>query len=213
MNDHRWVFGEGSGATVADLIGSITGTVSGGMSWGGPGRNGIGGYIQASPQNSYVDFGVPVGQFGTTVFTVMMWIQTTDKTRLFDLCGNRNYASNGNFFGLRFRGDTGAVVAEVDQDQSGTNYAAATREGPALNDGVWHHIAVVRAGPSLQLYVDGVRNTLGVGAGPANVSNNTPFRLASSNVIPNSGVVRYTDLCILRDELGPDELSHSFHFH
>ena len=211
-NDHRWVFG-GTGNTVADSLGNVIGTFSGNVSREGPGRYGIGNVLQIqSPGDSHVDFGTGVGQFGTDSFTVMLWFLTQDHNPNSDLVGNRFATSHGNFFSLRMNGSQGFVVAEVDQDGSGTNYCAAQSAG-GLNNDQWHHVAVVRAGPSLTLYVDGQLAVQNAGKGVAKISNNNPWRLGRSPATSTTGNIMYADLGVYGDELSPDDIYHIYCFH
>jgi hypothetical protein len=213
MTDHRWLFAEGSGAYTVDWI---TGNQNGALSnakFGSPGRYNLGGYIQLSNQaNSHVDFAQPIGQFGTDSFTVMLWFATQQTNQLFDVVGNRTASSNGSFFAVRMTAK-GQITAEVDQDGSGTNYCGVESVQGGLNDGRWHHIAVVRAGPSLALFVDGQWSVEGAGKGVAAINNGNPFRLGASLptwVSPNAA---YTDLCVFTGELSADEILHVYRFH
>ena len=160
MNCHRFIFGEPSGNTTADSIGSATGTLTN-VTRPYPGRYGLGNAVQLQPTaSSHIDFSQPVGQFGTTDFSVMLWLKTTEQQRYFDIVGNRNSPSHGNFFSMRMTGNDpnaphGRISIEVDQDGNGTNYTHVESTIVNLNDGRWHHVAAVRGGPSLALYVDG----------------------------------------------------------
>lgn len=212
-NDHRWVFPEGQGGTTADWIGQAPGTLGSDVTWVPGGRYGLGDAVAMAPTpNAYIDFGMAVGQFGTDVFTVMLWFQTSDNNPLFDLCGNRNTASEGNFFDIRLSGSNGTVIAEVCEGD-GSNYIGLNSTGPALNDGQWHHVAVVRAGPTLSLYIDGESNTVGIAADVANISNAVTFRLGQGFIFDVAGAVTYSDLCVFNDQMTADEIRHIFHFH
>ena len=140
-----------------------------------------------SSNNSFVNFGTKIGQFGTKDFTVAFSLKTTEKYRYFDLAGNRTAGSHGNFLSIRETGKhesmpEGIVVAELDQDQNGTNYIAVQSQATGLNDGKWHHIAVVRNGTLLKLYIDGVSSGNGSAQGVANINNGNPFKLGRSLV-------------------------------
>jgi len=218
MNDHRWVFDANSPSAAIDWIGTANGTYQN-IKLGAPGRYAIGGYVELlGTQNSAVDFGTAVGQFGTADFTVMLWFNTKEPQRYYDVVGNRTAPSHGNFFSLRMTGNnpagkSGQLSAEVDQDVNGTNYVAVESAQTGLNDGRWHHVAVVRTGPSLMLYVDGHLSASGAGKGTANIANNNPFRLGRSLadfVSPNGF---YTDLGVFGHELGGQNLYHIFCFH
>jgi len=217
MAEHRWIFGESSGNTTYDSLGQVNGTLFNARR-AGPGRYGLGNVLelQQSP-DSYVDFGTGAGQFGTATFTISLWFSTTTLP-LVDIVGNRTSTSHGNFSSLRLAGDnptvgTGQLVAEADQDANGTNYVAAVSKGPALNDGAWHHVAVVRGGPSLSLYVDGELSGQGVGKGVANIASNNPWRLGRSLATDTSPSAKFCDLGVYSKELGPEEIYHIYCFH
>lgn len=218
MSNHRWVFDPNSPSLAVDWIGAVNGTYQN-IKLGAPGRYAIGGYVELmASQSSAVDFGTGVGQFGSDSFTVMLWFNTKEQQRYFDVVGNRTSPSHGNFFSLRMTGNNpggnnGQLTAEVDQDGSGTNYAHVESAQTGLNDGRWHHVAVVRAGPSLTLYVDGRLSASTAGKGIANIANNNPFRLGRSlatGISPNS---YYSDLGVYDEELGAPDIYHIFCFH
>jgi len=129
--------------------------------------------------DSYVDFGNAVGQFGTQDFTVAFWVQTTDTLNLYDLVGNRADPGHGNWFAVRMT-DDGYVSAEVDQDAQGTNYIGMRSVDGGLNDGNWHHVAVTRASNNLYLYIDGTLSNSGSANGVANIYGNQSFRIGRS---------------------------------
>ncbi len=215
MSDHRWVFGESSTSNPArDWIGNVNGTYNN-CTLGGPGqgRYGIGGYVQLLGEaSSYVDFGTGVGQFGTSTFTVTLWFNARQAQPSFDIVGNRTAPSHGNFFSLRMSAK-GQIVAEVDQDQNGTNYAIAESQQSGLTDNNWHHVAVVRASQSLALYVDGQPSATGIGKGTAKIANGNPFRLGRSLANGTSPMAVYTDLGVYSAELDPRTIYHIYCFH
>ena len=63
-------------------------------------------------------------------------------------------SSGGQFFSARLLG-SGQVSFEVD-DNTGGNYTGAASSA-TVNDGAWHHIAYVRQGATITIYVDGVK--------------------------------------------------------
>lgn len=218
MNGHRFIFGEDSGNATYDSIGSATGTLTN-ATRSGPGRYGIGHSVQLQPSPaSHIDFSQPVGQFGTTDFTVTLWLRTTEQQHYFDIVGNRTSPSHGNFFSMRMTGNypgqpSGRISIEVDQDGNGTNYAHVESSIVNLNDGRWHHVVAVRAGPSLALYVDGVLAGENVGKGVANINNGNPFRLGASLAGGVSPGAVYGDLGIFDRQVDIQEVLHLYCFH
>ena len=218
MNCHRFIFGEPSGNTTADSIGSATGTLTN-VTRPYPGRYGLGNAVQLQPTaSSQIDFSQPVGQFGTTDFSVMLWLKTTEQQRYFDIVGNRNSPSHGNFFSMRMTGNDpnaphGRISIEVDQDGNGTNYTHVESTIVNLNDGRWHHVAAVRGGPSLALYVDGMWAGENAAKGVANINNGNPFRLGASLAGGVSPGAVYCDLGIFDRQVNIQEILHVYCFH
>lgn len=218
MDRHRFIFAEDSGNTTMDSIGSATGTLTN-VSRPSPGRYGLGHAVQLQPTtSSRVDFSQPVGQFGTSDFTVALWLKTAEQQRYFDIVGNRTAPSHGNFFSMRMTGNypgqpNGRISIEADQDESGTNFVAVESKITNLNDNGWHHVMAVRAGPSLTLYVDGMFAGSSAGKGTAAIRNGNPFRLGASlagGVSPNA---LYCDLGVFDQQLDAQEALHLYCFH
>ena len=53
--------------------------------------------------------------------------------------------------------DSGGIAFELSQDRTGTNYNNLLSPVP-INDGAWHHVALVRQGATATIYTDGVAN-------------------------------------------------------
>ena len=180
---HLWRFDEGKGHIAYDDSCSGKYAVNGKLNnayWWDLSKVGCGAAVHLTgADNSYVDFGKSVGQFGKDDFTVAFWIQTTDCSKLFDLVGNRECSGHGNFFSVRMTGD-GVVTAEIDEDSRGTDYILVKSKQCNLNDGNWHHIVVTRCGNTLTLYIDGQCSDTCSARGVANIDNRTPFKLGRS---------------------------------
>jgi|GEM_PF-1916036 len=203
--------------TVKGNVSKIDGTLSNAtLDTQGPGGN-TSVHINGS-DNSFVSFGTQIGQFGTNDFTVAFWVQTTEAYRYFDLAGNRAAGSHGNFFCIRMTGKhesrpAGLIGSEVDQDQNGTNYIGVESKTAGFNDGKWHHIAAVRKGTSLKLYIDGVVSGNGSGQGVANIANGNAFKLGRSLVGVHdkfAADARYSDLRVYDTALNDSDISSLF---
>src|SRR5207302_428908 len=118
--------------------------------------------------DDYVDFGTAVGNFGTSDFTAEFWIKTSS-SRIEYVLGKRPGCGHASFWDIRLDA-SGVLEAEVDQDAAGVNYldVIGTR---AVNNGAFHHVAMVRHGAGLVVYVDGVVDASGTGPGTASISN------------------------------------------
>lgn len=142
-------------------------------------------YCLSGSNNSFLDFGSAVGDFGTGDFTVAIWLQTNTTLPLFDIVGNRYPVGFGNYFGMRMAGvnpniTQGVVIVEVCENAAGLNYANLISTKSGLNDGNWHHLAAVRSGTVLSLYVDGVLDNNITTTGAANINTTTPFVVGRS---------------------------------
>jgi|CXWL01.1.fsa_nt_gi hypothetical protein len=215
---HHWAFDESSGTVAIDAVGNVNGTLTASVTRESPGCIGSGAVHIDGSNDSYVTFGTKIGQFKTDDFCVALWFKTTETLKYFDIVGNRTDGSHGNFFCLRMTGQHesrpwGMLVAEVDQDGNGTNYAAAQSSRTGLNDGNWHHAAVVRSGQSLKLYVDGSLSAQATGSDVASISNGNDFKLGrslagvSDRFAPNAS---YDELWVYDSALSADEVSNLF---
>ncbi|HXJ43397.1 MAG TPA: LamG domain-containing protein, partial [Bryobacteraceae bacterium] len=154
-----WRFDEGGGAFATDSAGNgHTGTVSGaawvpGKFGGALAFNGVNNYVFASDAQSGGTIGVGL-DVGTRDWSVAAWVQTTNSGMVLTKMGFVG-GSNPDGWGLSVsaNGTVGAVL-----HKSGVaTVNIFSGDGSAVNDGQWHHIAVVfnRAG-SMTRYVDGV---------------------------------------------------------
>src|SRR4029078_7964415 len=116
-------------------------------------------------------FGNAVGNFGTSDFSVAFWVKTTGTSM--DLVSKRLACAHGSFFDIRL-GSTGVPNIELDQDGGGTNFNTF-QAGPAVTDGLWHHLTLIRQGTTATLYVDGAFASSGSSGGVTNISNTAQF--------------------------------------
>ncbi|MDB5267509.1 MAG: hypothetical protein JWP58_549 [Hymenobacter sp.] len=212
---YHWAFDESDGLVAIDAIGRVNGRLTPTVKRESPGCIGPGAVHINGNDDSYVTFGTAVGQFNASDFTVALWFKTTEMYRYFDVVGNRTSGSHGNFFCLRMSGQheslpAGALFAEVDQDEYGTNYNDILANRAGLNDGNWHHVAVVRAGQTLSIYVDGAPSgEATTEGGVASIANGNDFKLGRSLVgvhdkfAPNAS---YDELYVYNLALTGDEI-------
>lgn len=175
---HHWQFKEREGANVPDSIGGVVGKGDKIRQDVGVGR--IGESVQLSGSDSCITFGDGVGQFGAGDFTVAFGMKVNHNHGDNDLniIGNRNVAAHGNWFSLRL-GNLQQLVFEVDENDKGKNYVRAL--SPALEqmrDHRWHHVAMVRNGRRIAIYLDGVElvDALSKG-GIANINSGVEMKL------------------------------------
>jgi hypothetical protein len=126
-----------------------------------------GAYLSARSSQAY--------EFGTGDFTLEAWIRrTTGKGggTILSRMGSKSGNGNGGWL-LRLQPD-GALGLVTD---GGFGSHQAISNAPAIGDSVWHHVAAVRAGGALSIYVDGgtVPVTVSGAATPTNVNNAGPL--------------------------------------
>lgn len=119
-------------------------------------------------KDDFVDFGTSMGNFGTNDFTIELLFQTTDLS-LQSLMSKREVCANSSFWDINIVG--GRVSFELDNDATGANYSALTTD-VLYNDGLWHHLAVVRSGKTVTMYIDGLLVRTNTTAAVVNVNNN-----------------------------------------
>jgi hypothetical protein len=190
-----------------DSIGGHDGMLQGGATFA-PGE--VGQAFEFNGTTSDVTFGNSVGNFGTGDFTVDFWMQSSS-TRDEELIGKRPVCDNASFWSMRLGHSetaSGIIFAELDQDSSGTNYNPlfGTR---MVNDGEFHHVALVRSGTTASLYIDGELDVSGSTAGVTNISN-TADLIAGTGPCASSGSHYFTGLLdeieIFNRALTPDEI-------
>jgi hypothetical protein len=155
----HWSFDEGSGATALDSsTNNHTGTIVGatyvaGRFDGALSFNGVDRYVFLSDSQSDGISGSGL-DIGTRDWTVSAWIKTTASGMVVTKMGFVGGA-NPDGWGLSVSGN-GTVGAVLHKSGAGTVNIFAG-DGATVNDGQWHHIAVVfNRAASMTRYVDGV---------------------------------------------------------
>ena len=143
--------------------------------------------IKLDGGDDMVDFGTTVGNFGTGDFTVEAWVNTTS-TGNKCIIGKRPSCGCGNFWNIRL--NNGNAQVELSADGSCNNYVNFNGSA-TINDGAWHHIAFVRTGTFLQLFVDGVLD-FSTTTGSIHDFNNTGS-MAIGNCTCNANLEGYVD--------------------
>ncbi len=120
----------------------------------------------------YVTLPPGVLDFDDGDFTVSLWFKSTLHG---DLISKRAACWGGlPFTGLDLRLDSAGEVL-IDAWTQTHRFEHRTMAG--LNDGVWHHVAIVRSGAALSLHVDGVSALTGPLPGLMRDPTNTPVYL------------------------------------
>jgi hypothetical protein len=137
---------------------------------------------------SSVDAGPAVGDLGTSDFCMSMDLNTSQQGPA-SLIGNRNSAGDGQWWSVRLS-DTGRPYLELDNHgmASRTAYVRVDAVSPAVNDGHWHNITVLRLGTLLNVYVD--QELVGTGtSGAIDVSNGAHTLMGADGFLSLNGAI------------------------
>jgi len=171
-----WQLDDGSGAQALDASGNgVTGNLQGGPVWTAQGM--IGGALGFGGGGAHVDYGASGGlNFAAGAsFTVAAWVKT--QAAYGTILSQRNGADGGAVIDLCVGFDgaansPGSVMALVRQNQGTGGFARVT--GGAVNDGAWHHVALVRSpNGQIELFLDGASQGTDVGSQSAGAITTT----------------------------------------
>ena len=143
----HWKLDEGDGTTAADASGlGRDGTAYGQPLWY-PSEGRIGGTLEFDGVDDYVEVSGFTGITGAAPRTCTAWIKTIEGNGEIITWGDRETAGYKWFFLVDYAGRLRLAVED--------GYVLGTA---AVNDGLWHHAAVVSRGATtdgIELYVDG----------------------------------------------------------
>jgi hypothetical protein len=111
---------------------------------------------------------------GTSDFTFEFWINTTQVTDFAYIFEKRPICALSSFYNVQFK--DGGIAAELGQDTTTTNYNVVISLVP-INDGAWHHVALVREGVTATIYTDGVATASASTQGVTSISNDRPLTI------------------------------------
>jgi hypothetical protein len=162
-----WWPGDGN---TYDITGGNHGKLQNGAMFA-PGK--VGQAFSLDGVDDYITFGNTIGNFGTSDFTMDFWIKT-NSNRLEGILGKRPVCMHSNFWDIRIGTTTdqssGIIIFELEQDSSGTTYKSLDGRTRA-NDGNFHHVAIVREGTTVSLYIDGILDASITTSGVMNLVN------------------------------------------
>jgi hypothetical protein len=145
-----WSFEEGEGVQAADASGNglHAKLVHAGWSDGIRGKS-----LRLTGKGSYLDFGdSPRLSFAARApFTIAFWTRTTRSKGT--LLSQRNSRDGGALMDVLIT--EGKAKAQVRQDGNDVFGPTEVNSGP-INDGDWHHLALLREGDRIELFLDGV---------------------------------------------------------
>jgi hypothetical protein len=168
----------------SDIQGTNNGVLMG-ASAGVPGK--VAGAFSFDGVDDLVSFGSTAGNFGTSDFTIDFWIKPTS-TRFEGVLGKRPICMHASFWDVRWDINQGVVV-ELDQDSWGTNYNVMFAP-KAIDDGDFHHVAIVRQGTAASVYIDGAVDASQTTPGVTNISNSASL-IAGKSACTGSGATEF----------------------
>ncbi len=139
--------------------------------------NGAGQYVALPPA---------VGDFGAGDFTVAVWLNSTSPIAVSDVLSKRGSCSGGSpyqGFDLRMGGVAGNLYLEI---WTSAGYVGFGTSGVRVNDGLWHHVAVVRQGSAVRIHVDGTTRATSAISGSIVDPTNTPVYLGVGRCVPGA---------------------------
>ena len=200
---YHWKFGEREGDVLTDSINGAEGNIHS-VDMVGYGR--IGSAIKVNGTGGRVHLGNEVGQFGTSDFTIAFGINILNTKGENDayIIGNRNVHGHGNWFSLRLLNKF-SLRFEVDENSQGQNHNLVDANNVMHGDQKWQHIAMVREGKTVRLYVDGdfVAESESE-TGVANINNDAEVRLGQ--FARNTVTARYEDLRVYHTALNDAQI-------
>lgn len=163
-----WKFDEGVGTTAYDSTSTkINGTISTGTSsptWTFEDQCISEKCLTLYGTNSYIDIGTSLNYLFTDQnFTIESWINParldgSDVTN-YEIFGNESYNNYGILFRLNIHGTPGSLIFRT--SQSGSVQTTSSTKITTTN--TWYHVAAVRNGSSVRIYINGVDSTTSAG--------------------------------------------------
>jgi len=172
---HWWKLDEISGTTAHDSIGTANGAFNGSDPCWGPGL--FSGAVDFNGVNDYFSISsLDTAYNNSSIFTVAGWLKTDQSTGKQTIVGQWSQAwdAGQEYFGWQVLVENNKVIARFGYGID-TYDITGTED---VNDGWWHHFAMVRNGTNVTVYVDGQPE----GTGTANFYvYNTKFRIGDGS--------------------------------
>ncbi|MEL6778148.1 MAG: LamG domain-containing protein [Cyanobacteria bacterium J06597_16] len=199
----HWQFEEQKGTITVDNASDVKATFSN-AEFDGHGRTGPA--VHLLKKGSHINLGKEVGQFGTSDFTVAFGMKniSTHGDGELDIIGSQSMKGHGNFFSLRLTDRT--IFFHVDENSKAKHYVKVrTNRLSVLPNKTWFHIAAVREGRKIKIYIDGVLAAKAESkTGVANIKNDTDVKLGHSR--RGTPKAQYEDLRIYDKALSAEEI-------
>lgn len=169
-----------------DVTGGQSGTLLNGATFSS-GRVGLGFSLDGTDDR--VSFGSLAGNVGTDDFTLALWIKTSSP-RHEAIVSKRAICGHASFLDVRMDG-AGRIYVELDGSSAGANYNFLRGE-TAINDGRFHHVALVRKAATASLYVDGEVERVSSTSGVTNIANGTDLIAGKSPCVGVDGATHFS---------------------
>lgn len=180
-----------------DVAGNQPGTLVNGAGFA-PGK--VGQAFSFDGIDDHVTFGNIAGDVGTADFTLAFYIKTSSAGRHEGIIGKRPVCERSGMLDMRLL-PSGRILTELGSPQ-GLNWNAFSST-TAINDGNFHHVALVRKATTAYLYIDGLKDAEGSTTGLSNVDNDADLIAGKSKCTGVDATAHFTGLL---DEIiiGPD---------
>ena len=175
---HQWSADGDATDSVGGADGSMTGAVSFAEGVFGEAFDFVDGQV---------DFGNQAGNFGTSNFTISLWLRTEAACAKQGVFEKRGACISSAFWEVRFWALTCSlpVVVRGDLWQVTPEISATAQTSPGFDDGKWHHYALRRDGLELSAFVDGIFEDTASSTQTINMDNNAPL-VAGKSVCENT---------------------------
>jgi len=185
-----WWPGNGN---ATDVVGNNQGTLSGGASYV---AGEVGQAFSFDGVDDQASFGNTVGNFDTNDFTVEFWLKTTSSRHeaVIEKMPSCGYSSLWTIWigGAAPWSGPGRLEAQTFSDSSGGD-ANSISAGRPINDGLFHHVALVRRGTNLLFYIDGAADVaVSSLSGTVSRINNAANLVAGVSACGGSGILPFT---------------------
>ena len=170
--------------------------------------DGTTGYVEI-PDSDFIDFGT------NEDFTITAWIKASSE-QLDTVAGDKDVIekwSGGEPYPyvIRYFYQSGKILA-ARYDGFPANLSPTVNSTVSIDDGQFHHIAFIKEGSTLSLYVDGILEDTNTDTINSPTQNNSPLFLArrGGNAIDNFFRGSIDEVAIYDSALSPDEVADQY---
>ena len=176
-------------------------------------------------QGSYVEFNPYIGNFGTSDFSIELWLWRTGEKRAEEPILVRDFDQEFFVGNNRYAGDYAVIKGDEENRALSIGIDASGRAQIELNSGIevnrlasketlsartWHHLAVVRQGVEVRLYIDGQIDTVQATARVVDMVLPTPLLLGAAPGQDRFFAGRIDEVALHNRALAPDEIGVAY---